>query len=105
MRKRPDKSSFNLLCGAVKHVEACLIPEKSINQFSPLWRPREVGASLFMCGKYLINQFHPPMRCCDARRGLFKYHRRSRKLFLPLWRPCEVDASLFMCGKDLIKPF
>ena len=23
-----DKSSFNLLCGAVKHMEACLIPEK-----------------------------------------------------------------------------
>ena len=35
VRERPDKSSFNL-CGAVKHVEACL---RSIMRFPPLWRP------------------------------------------------------------------
>ena len=29
-------------------------------QFSPLWRPCEVGASLFMCGKDLKSRFKLP---------------------------------------------
>ena len=34
------------------------VPEKMRKQFSPLWWPCEVGASLFMCGKDLIKQFN-----------------------------------------------
>ena len=30
---------------------------KSTKHFSPLWRPFELGASLFMCGKDLITPF------------------------------------------------
>ena len=30
---------------------------RSRKQFSPLWRPCEVGASLFTCGKDLITPF------------------------------------------------
>ena len=78
---------------------------KSRKQFSPLLNHSEVGASLFMCGKYLITTFSPPRRYCEARLGLFKWQIRSRKLFSPLWKPCEVGASLFMCGKVLITRF
>ena len=33
---------------------------KSIKQFSPLRRPREVGTSLFLCGKNLKSRFKLP---------------------------------------------
>ena len=64
-----------------------------------------VGGSLFMCGKDLITPFSPPRRFCEARAGLFRCQRKSRKQFSPLWRPCVVGASLFICGKDLLTPF
>ena len=61
-----------------------------------------VGGSLFMCRKVLITPFYPPRRYCEARGGLFKCQRGSRKQFSPT---CEVGASLFICGKDLITAF
>ena len=42
---------------------------------------------------------------CEARAGLFKCQRRSRKLVSPLCWHCEVGVSLFLCGKDFTKPF
>ena len=97
-------------------------------QFSPLWRSFEARASLFMCGKraghfkchsgwkkqfslqrnsckdgvslkHPTTPFKPPRRCCEARVGLFKFQKRSRKPFSPQWRFGEARASLFMWGK------
>ena len=78
---------------------------RSIKQFSPLWRPCEVGVSLFLCGKHLITPFKPPRWCCETRAGQLKCQRRPRKQFSPLRRTSEARACLFMCGKDLITPF
>ena len=55
--------------------------------------------------KGLITPFPPPRKCCEARGGMFKCHRKSRKQFSPVWKHCEFGASVFMSGKDLIKPF
>ena len=41
----------------MKHVEACVSARAHRKQFSPLWRPCEVGASVFMSGKDLITPF------------------------------------------------
>ena len=58
-----------------------------------------------MSGKDLIKPFSPPIRCCEARVGLFKCQERSKKQFSPLWESSEARASMCMSGKDLIKPF
>ena len=89
----------------MKHVEAGLSAREDRENSFHHWKHCEVGASLFMCGKDVITPVSPPMRYCEARSGLFKCQRRSRKQFSPLWWPCDVGASLFMCGKDLIKQF
>ena len=54
------------------------------------------------CGKDLITPFQPPRWCSEARAGLSKCQRRSRKQFSPLRKTCVARACLFMCGKDLI---
>ena len=90
----------------MKYVEACLkCQRRSRKQFSPRWRTCEVGASLFMCGKYLIAPFSPPRKCCEVRGGLCKCQSISKRQLSPLCWPCEVGASLFTCKKDLITPF
>ena len=58
--------------------------ERSKKQFSPLWESSEARASMCMSGKDLIKLFSPPMRCFEARVGLFKYKQRLRKEFSPL---------------------
>ena len=58
MMERPDKAFFEpprRCCDALVGLFKC--QRKSIKQFSQLWRPCEVGASLFMCGKDLITAF------------------------------------------------
>ena len=55
--------------------------------------------------KCLITPFSPQRKCCEARGGLFKCHRKSREQFSPVWKHCEVGASLFMCWKELITAF
>ena len=59
----------------------------------------EARANPFMCWKGLAKPFQPPRRCCEARGGLCKCQRISKKQFSALWRPCDVGASLFMSGK------
>ena len=64
----------------MKHVEACLkCQRRSRKQFSPRWRTCEVGASLFMCGKYLITPFSPPTKFCEVRGGLCKCQSISKR--------------------------
>ena len=66
----------------MKHLEACVSARAyRQKQFARLWRPFEVGASVFMSGKDLITPFSPLRRYCEARSGLFNYQRRSRKQF------------------------
>ena len=48
--------------------------ERLRKQFSPLWESSEARASMCMSGKDLIKPFSPPMRCCEARVAVFKYH-------------------------------
>ena len=89
----------------MKHMQSCLRARKDRKHFSPLWRPCETHASLSLCGKDLIKPFSPPMRCSEARVGLFKYQQRLRKQFSPQGRSCEARASICMCWNDLTNPF
>ena len=57
-----------------------------------------------MCWIDLTKPFSPPMRCCEARAGVFNCQERLRKQFSALWKSCEIRAILCMYGKDARKP-
>ena len=59
----------------------------------------EARAGLFKSQKGSRKQFSPLWRFYEVRASLLKFQESSRKQFSPLWGFCEAAAGLFKCVK------
>ena len=99
--RRHRENSFQHWGGAVKLVWPVYVPEMSEIVVLIIVETYEARVGVFKSQKRSRKQFSPLWKYCETRRGLFKCQEESRNQFTPEERCCEGREILFKCQEVL----
>ena len=86
---------FSRRGGVVTHVQACLsVSKDGESRFYYCGSPVKLVQAC-LCAENTLQRPLIRRGGAEARTGLFKCHKRSRKQFSSLWWSCDARASLF----------